>query len=281
MTVLALGTLVVAVAANLGSTTTVTTTVSQNTVTQVSLVTTTSSGGTVTSTQTNTVITQPVIGETTTTSTATTTVLSSASTVTTTTTTTTSNSTTVFSPPVQYWAATELNPAGTFESVNPFNAGVFTENIAGSLINMQISPANATSSSLGFYVTIGTLSQLNVISGHGLVITGTGFSTQLWFIGSYTWNPVSNGVEQSTAGIFGLGATTGATTINSASTFKDFSSLGGPIGNGACSSTGTYSITSLVSTCGVNGNTPVAVWVGITNPNSATITAQVTSLSLS
>jgi hypothetical protein len=232
----------------------------------------------VTATETNTNIIQPVIGLTSTTTTTVVGTVTSAVTqtetnmVTSTTTTTATN--TQYYPFVEYY--TENTSSGFYRSLSPIVDGPVTETSTTNPDGSQTVTLGITASSTyydaGFYYDFHTLNSLT--SGQGLTITGTGFSVRLW-INPQDWTWTGNTYTNlGTDGAYGNGTTTGATTVNGASTFVIM-----PAPSGSClnSYSGeTISVSTIETACGAT--TPIAIWVGITSLASTTNTATIDSI---
>ena len=133
----------------------------------------------------------------------------------------------------------------------------------------------------GFYMVLGTLGSLN---GYTIQGTGTPFYANLYLgygsppaPGFFTWNAdgtfASFGSTLMAAGI--ATSTSGTLTVTGSSTFTvTQASNANPSCNG-----GTWTLSQLKGgACGVSSNTPIALWVGVTNletpaPVSTTITS--------
>lgn len=275
LTALLISALLVGVAGVVAAQTLTLTPLSTNTVTQVNYPTTTSTvaGDTETIQPYETLTTTTVSG----TQTYTTTVTSG--------TATTTISTDEYIPYAMYYTATTNNPF--YEQLSPITATAtdgttFSESYTGDTLTMSIDATSTTYYDLGFYYVFQNLNQLDTfLTGHSITITGTGFAVNLW-INPQLWNWSPEGVGQDTFvnlgtyGAYGLGATTGTTTVSSTTSFYitgEGSSLSGCDGN-------TYTVMQLADgdCSGIGSSAPFALWIGIDSTSIGTTTATVTGI---
>jgi hypothetical protein len=176
---------------------------------------------------------------------------------------------------IDYYTTT--SPVGTFSrSLTPIVTPPVTDTVSSGDVTLSIAATTpGTYVDNGFYIELGTLGSL-----HGYTITGTGantFGDNLWFGTNppsgdfFEWN--ADGTIGASYGVttYGLGPTSsgGTVTVNGSSTFF--------MVNGSCKGT-SPTLASLVGTCGLTASTPVAIWVGITSPSGAAMSATITSV---
>jgi len=287
---------IVAYAAYLGTPTPLST----NTVTQTNYPTATSTATvTTTGTVTSTSTIQPVEILTTTTVTGTQTYSTTVTTTigaTTTATATSTLSSDYYTPFYMYFTAYCPNPSGPgyvfCRSLTPFSLTYGSDSLTetasytgppsyAATATMTISQTSSTYYDLGFYYEFQNLNLGQLATGgYSIVISGSGnWGVNLWLTPEgFTWQPTGTpGVEDFVGlgtGSYGLGpsATSSATISGSTSIYL-------ASGMGSCSSGSTETISQIVSTCGVSGSTPFALWVGVTGPSSAgTVTATINSI---
>ena len=216
-------------------------------------------------TETNTQFNQPVITLTTIGSTSVSTVYATVTTTPTTTVTTTiTASSTLLEPFAMYYTGYTSGGYGSghfFRSPSPvaatYSDASLSESYGGTSLDLALTQDTSNGYDLGFYYEIGTLSVL--ATGSGVTVTGTGFTTNLWLNpDSWSWTSISGGeqfVNLGTNGGYGLGSAKGTQTIDGSTSYSSFS--------GVCS--GTYTVSQLAggSCAGIDGSTPVAIWVGV------------------
>jgi len=270
---------------------------STNTVTQVNYPTATATAtatttGTVIETGTpyETLVTTTVPGTDTYTTTVTQTVGATA-------TATTTAGTDYYFPYQMYWTTNTgpTTPGSFYRSLTPFvysgapnlPAGdSFSETTSGSGLSQTISLSITDNSGnyydLGYYYEFQSLGGLATFlsspgPAHSITITGTNFAVNLWLnTGSWSWGPTATpGIELlgglGSNGAYGLGTTTGTTTITSSTTFNSWSSY--------CPGNWTIDQLATGAACaGINGSTPFAIWVGIatSTASSTPVTATIT-----
>jgi hypothetical protein len=170
---------------------------------------------------------------------------------------------------MMYYTATTSAPF--YRSLVPIVSGPVTEtaNPDGS-VTLTIADTSGAYYDAGFYYMIGTLGTLT--TGNGMTVTGTGFDINLWVNPQdWTWNG-NTYTGLGTDGSYGLGSTTGTTTVNGASTFFLVANMCG------LSSGTTQSISAIESACGAS--TPIEIWIGIAASSIGTFTATVSSVSV-
>jgi hypothetical protein len=169
----------------------------------------------------------------------------------------------------QFAAGTWVRSTSPIASTAVVGGGTATQSISGGGVNLAITGPGSYADN-GFYAPLGTLSSL-ASSGYTAIGTGSDFSTNLYLDVNkdgefFGWT--SNSLSSILPDAFGLGPTSaGGTLTVTGSTAFSYVCAGSP-----------KTLTQLVggACAGIDGTTPVAVWVGITS-NGAALSTTITS----
>jgi len=202
-------------------------------------------------------------------------------------TTTTETTADYYMPLAMYYTATTNSPF--YRQLKPIvipapkpHDSSYVETIGlGNSVSLTIVSNSTAYRDLGFYYVFQNLASLKALlasgGSHTVTITGTGFAVNLWVNpGALKWGPgpvsPTEVITSSTGFAQGSSGTTGTLTVSSSTPFHMTTVAG------SCAAGGTYTISQLVSTCGISPTTPFALWVGIKSSSAGTVYATVNSI---
>ena len=177
---------------------------------------------------------------------------------------------------INYYTVTDGNPFT--RSLTPMNVTSGNETVSQSItngsVNLNISNAPGYAD-CGFYLYAGLLENLNNITVNA-TSGSSDFGLNIWFDNDangefFNWNGNSYSGTGTDSYILGPSSQNGNLTINSSSQFTSLQPNGG-----------NYTLAQLKNGAapGINGDTPVAIWIGITTGNGGSLNTTISSISI-
>jgi MBG domain/Right handed beta helix region len=177
---------------------------------------------------------------------------------------------------ISYYTVTDGNPFT--RSLNPMNVISGNETVSQAIVNgsVNLNITNAPSyADCGFYLYTGLLKNLNSVTVDA-ASGSSDFGLNIWFDNDasgefFNWNGNSYSGTGNDSYILGPSSQNGVLNVNAGSQFTSLQPNGG-----------NYTLAQLKSGTapGINGDTPIAIWIGITTGNGGNLNTTISSISI-